>query len=80
MNSKALNKVLQKLSNGQFPEELINALSFSELQTLFLHVLEEKTKRITPAMIIEQYRNDSYVFPSNIAQKEQIKLANLLNL
>jgi hypothetical protein len=78
VNEGLLEGILKKLGNEALAAKLVDDLSFSELQSLLLHVIEKKTPTLSPAQVLRQYEQDSYVYPSRIPQPAQHELDLLL--
>jgi hypothetical protein len=68
VNNPILAGVLEKLCVPDLCERIINSLSFSEIQSLLLEILDKKTQELKPHDIFKQFLDDGYVRPSAVQQ------------
>ena len=78
MQNKILSKILKKLNDPDLHDKLVNQLSFSDLQSLLMIVLDEKRKAIKIKDILDQYKNDPFLIPSGIEQRIQNTLDSII--
>lgn len=61
----ALDRVLRQTGDPALPDRLAN-LPGADLTTLLLHVMRERTERLTPADVLRRYREDRFVTPATL--------------
>lgn len=72
METKIIENILRKIDNPNLVEILASRLSFSEIQSLLMEVMDRKRKGLKLSGILQQYKTDGYVRPSRLNQKLQI--------
>jgi len=70
-------RVWRKLPDGA-REALSHGLSASELQTLLLEVSRERAAAVTPARVVQRWRDDRFVRPSGIDPRALVKTQAML--
>ena len=74
MNHKIIDRISKKIGVPNIIDNLVDHLSFGELQSLLLRVFELKSKKITYHDILEKYKSNRFVKPSDINPTLQRKL------
>ena len=74
MNHKIIDRISKKIGVPNIIDNLVDHLSFGELQSLLLRVFELKSKKITCHDILEKYKSNRFVKPSDINPTLQRKL------
>jgi hypothetical protein len=64
--NKIIEKIQNKLSYSNILEELAEKLSFSELNSFLMELFRIKVKTIKPSGIVHQFRNNRFVYPSEV--------------
>lgn len=77
--SKIIENILEKVGNKNLINELTTKLSQSEINTLLLALSKEITKQNTPNDILNKYRINRFVKPSQLSPIE-VKKAEVLML
>ena len=81
MPSKITSRILQKLNLPGLDEALIDNLSFSELQSLLMHVFNRKVAKLDASGLFNDYRNNRLVQPSILDPRKFLELeSNLFSL
>jgi len=64
MQNSIIESLLKKIDDPKILDILVDQLSFSELQTLLLHVYKSKADKMTPAQLMREYEKNRFVKPS----------------
>lgn len=79
---KIVDKILAKVANPLLLDQL-DQLSQSELNTMLLEVFRRKSAKVTPQQLLDGYKNNRFVVPSDIdpirlreTELQWLKLAN----
>lgn len=71
---KALRRIIQQTGTENLIEVLSEALPPTDLQSLLLHVFEKRVDTLTPNEIFKQYRQNRFVTPCSLSQREMVRL------
>ncbi len=72
--NKITSKILNKLHTPQLLDELVNKLSFSEINSLLMDLFSQITENIIPEDILKSYSSNYFVKPSSIDTIDYHKL------
>jgi len=73
---KALKRIIRKTEMENLIEVLSEVLSPTDLQSLLLHVFEKRVDALAPNEIFKQYRQNRFVTPCAVSQREIVRLDN----
>jgi hypothetical protein len=82
MNQTIIFNILKKIQNPNLVDQLVDKLSFSELQSILLNVYDLKTEPISGSELLREYDSNRFVKPSDIDpiihRKLDLKIFSLL--
>ena len=78
MNKRIIKKIEEKLGTAGLFDLLVRKISFSDLQSLLLEVMDEKSGNLQIKDIFRQYETDPFVKPSSIAPSDFLRMDDLL--
>jgi len=73
MEKGIMKNILKKLSSEKMLQDLDENLSLSELNSFLLELFRRKAKKIKPARVFGQFRNNRFVHPSGVDTLEILK-------
>ena len=73
MKKKIVQRIEAELQNPHLFESLVGNCSFPDLTSLLLEVYREKTKKITPKLLLQQYMTNRFVQPAKANVCEAMK-------
>jgi hypothetical protein len=73
MQKKIVQRIEAELQCPHLFESLVEKCSFPDLTSLLLEVYREKTKKITPKLLLQQYMNNRFVQPAKANVCEAMK-------
>lgn len=76
MENKIINRILKEANIPNLLDVLVN-LDSPDLQSLLLEVYKEKTKKITPKFVLEQYKQSRYVKKANVDTQKTLEFDRL---
>lgn len=66
MASRIVERILERINRPDLLSILASDLSASELNTLLLEVFRERAKKISPAQLLRQYKENRFVQPADL--------------
>lgn len=69
MNTKILNRIIEKSKLPELLDALVNRLSLSDLSSLLLEVYRQRTAAVSPKYLTDQYAQNRFVQPSPLDPK-----------
>ncbi len=76
MENKIINRILKETNIPNLLDVLVN-LDSPDLQSLLLEVYKEKTKKLTPKFLLEQYKQNRYVKKANVDTQKSLEFDRL---
>jgi len=76
MENKIVNRILKETNVPNLLDILVN-LDSPDLQSLLLEVYKEKTKKLTPKYLMEQYKQNRYVKKANVDTQKSLEFDRL---
>ncbi len=73
MQKKIVQRIEAELQSPHLFENLVEKCSFPDLTSLLLEVYREKTKKVTPKLLLQQYTNNRFVQPAKANVCEALK-------
>ena len=73
MQKKIVERIEAELQSPHLFENLVEKCSFPDLTSLLLEVYREKTKKVTPKLLLQQYMNNRFVLPAKANVCEAMK-------
>ncbi len=73
MQKKIVQRIETELQSPHLFENLVEKCSFPDLTSLLLEVYREKTKKVTPKLLLQQYTNNRFVQPAKANVCEAMK-------
>jgi len=73
MQKKIVQRIEAELQCPHLFESLVEKCSFPDLTSLLLEVYREKTKKVTPKLLLQQYTNNRFVLPAKANVCEAMK-------
>jgi hypothetical protein len=73
MQKKIVERIEAELQSPHLFENLAEKCSFPDLTSLLLEVYREKTKKVTPKLLLQQYMNNRFVLPAKANVCEAMK-------
>lgn len=62
--NKIVNKIEKGIDSTGLVEKLVNSLSNSEINSLFMEILNGRSKKIAPSEVLSQFQKNRFVIPS----------------
>jgi hypothetical protein len=79
MSNPILSSLLEKVDQPDMLKKLTDVFSNSELNTLLLALFENKAAGVSPAALLENYRNNRFVRPSSLDPLKLMQFKMLLH-